>query len=122
MLLAVQRQVVFIALVHVHAGNIVQRPFVLDNVVRGNVGTVIDTEHDCFLCLRRHSIDFIPGKLPEVRLHGRKGDSFLSAVPVFVRNVLNALYIYFLVFQLHAFLDTPLGWILKSIAAMNTVN
>ena len=42
MLLAVQRQVVFIALVHVHAGYIVQCPFVLDNVVRGNVGTVID--------------------------------------------------------------------------------
>lgn len=122
MLLAVQRQVVFIALVHVHAGYIVQRPFVLDNVVRGNIGTVIDTEHDCFLCLCRRSVNLIPGKLPEIRPYRRNGHGFLFVVPVFVRNVLNALYIYFLVFQLHAFLDTPLGWILKSIAAMNIVN
>lgn len=42
------------------------------------------------------------GKLPKRRPHGRKGDGFLFAVPVFVRDVLNAQNIYFLVFQLHS--------------------
>ena len=83
LLLAVQRQVAFIALVHVHAGYIVQRSPVLDNILGRNVGTLVDTEHNRFFRLHRYPVYLIVGKLPEIRPHGHNRNSFLFAVPLY---------------------------------------
>ena len=102
LLLAVQRQVAFIALVHVHAGYIVQRSPVLDNILGRSVGTLVDTEHNRFFRLHRYPVYLIVGKLPEIRPHGHNRNSFLFAIPVFVGNVLHAHDFNFLVFQLYS--------------------
>ena len=102
LLLVLQRQVAFIALVNMDAVYIVQGIFVLYDVRRCYVGTVIDAEQN-FLCrLRRDSIDFIPGKLPEIRPYRRNGNGMPYSVAVLIGNILRFLYFYFFVFQLYS--------------------
>ena len=63
------------------------------------VCAVIDNKHNFFRGLPCHSVNLILGNLPEIRPYHRNSHGSLFMVPVLVRNILNALYIYFLVFS-----------------------
>jgi len=99
--LAVQNKVAFVALENVNAGNIIGLPAKKDCAIRRYVRAVCDLKQNGFIRLRRHSVNLIPGKLPEIRPHGRNRDKLLFVVPVFVRDILAFLYFNAFVFQLH---------------------
>lgn len=101
--LAIQRQIALIALKNVNPGDVIQRSLIPDHVISSDVVPVIDSEHDGFFRLCLHPVDFIPGKLSEIRPHGRKNDSFLCPVAVLVRNVFRRQDFDFLIFQLYRF-------------------
>lgn len=100
--LAVQYKVALVALENVNAGNVVGLALVNNRIRRRYVGFVANLKQNGFFRLRRHSVNLISGKLPEIRLYCRNRDKLLFMVPVFVRDILAFLYLYTFVFQLHS--------------------
>lgn len=65
---AIQRQILFVALERVHAGNIVQNALVADNMRGRHVVPPVDNKLDFLGRLNTHSgVNLSAGQLPEIR-------------------------------------------------------